>query len=337
MLQLRNHTPFAAHLAVLPDTEGVDTVYLTVKGTFAVGDTTEIAETQVPVVLADEYWGEEGASSLKYASEIHPSKSATDVVLVGQAWAPHGKPATSVDVALRVAGRTKVVRVVGDREWSPGTVGARHSAPKPFVSLPLVYERAFGGTHVVEKDKKVLFEPRNPVGRGFVGKRSGRELEGLSLPNLEDPRSPVQSVDDRPAPAAFGYVSPAWEPRKSYAGTYDEAWMRSRAPYLPKDFNPRFFNAAHPDLVMPGFLKGGERVDVLNASERGTLGFSVPECPVSAQMSIAGDVHAPTFRLETVLIEPDEGRACLTWRAAVACDKKVLAVHLVELAMSGRP
>jgi hypothetical protein len=333
MLQLRNHTPFAAHLAVLPDPEGIDTAYVTVKGTFAVGDTTEIAETQVPVVLADEYWGEEGASSLKYASEVHPSKSSTDVVLVGQAWAPHGKPATSVDVALKVAGRMKVVRVVGDREWSPG---ARHSAPKPFVSLPLVYERAFGGTHVVEKEKKVLFEPRNPVGRGFVGKRSGRELDGLPLPNLEDPRSPVRSVDDRPAPAAFGYVSPAWEPRKSYAGTYDEAWTQNRAPYLPKDFDPRFFNAAHPDLVMPGFLTGGERIDVLNASERGALGFSVPECPVSAQVRIADTVHTPALRLETVLIEPDEGRACLTWRAAVACNKKVLAVHLVELAMSGR-
>jgi hypothetical protein len=337
MLQLRNHTPFAAHLAVFPDPEGIDTAYVTVKGTFAVGDTTEIAETQVPVVLADVYWGEEGASSLKYASEVHPSKPSTDVVLVGQAWAPHGKTATSVDVALKVAGRMKVVRVVGDREWSRGAVGARHSAPKPFRSLPLVYERAFGGTHVAEKEKKVLFEPRNPVGRGFVGERSGRELEGLPLPNLEDPRSPVRGVNDRPAPTAFGYVSPAWEPRKSYAGTYDEAWMQSRAPYLPKDFDPRFFNAAHPDLVMPGFLQGGERVEVLNANERGAFGFGVPECPVSAQVRIAGTVYAPALRLETVLIEPDEGRACLIWRAAVACDKKVLAVQLVELAMSGRP
>ena len=87
---------------------------------------------------------------------------------------------------------------------------------------------------------------------------------------------------------------------------------------------------------MPGFLNGGERVDVLNANERGALGFSVPECPVSAQVRIADTVHTPALRLETVLIEPDEERACLTWRAAVACDKRAPAVHLVELTMSGR-
>ena len=35
--------------------------------------------------------------------------------------------------------------------------------------------------------------------------------------------------------------------------------------YLPVDFNPRFFQAAPPDQVVEGYLKGGEPVEILSA------------------------------------------------------------------------
>src|SRR5689334_1920972 len=110
MLQLRNETSFRPAIFVFPDEEGIDTLYVAVKATYNItGDRARVAEQQKPVTLAEVRNGDD-ASSIRYASEAHLCKSATDVVLVGEALAPRGKPATEVDVALRVGPVSKVVR-----------------------------------------------------------------------------------------------------------------------------------------------------------------------------------------------------------------------------------
>jgi hypothetical protein len=91
MLQLKNSSPFDAAIAVFPDESGIDTIYIVVKGTFQLGAKLTLAEEQLPPTQADEYWGEPGASSLKYASDMHLCKPSTDVALVGHAW-PMDKP-----------------------------------------------------------------------------------------------------------------------------------------------------------------------------------------------------------------------------------------------------
>ena len=112
------------------------------------------------------------------------------------------------------------------------------------------YERAFGGTDRSRvKDGILESEPRNPAGTGFLGKKTALPIDGVKLPNLEDPKDLISSSRSRPKPMGFGPLAPDWEPRRSFVGTYDEAWQKNRAPYLPNDFNPRFFNAAPADLV----------------------------------------------------------------------------------------
>lgn len=329
MLQLRNDTPLAAAMAVFPDERGVETVYAVVKGTLALGGGPALAAKQVPVAPADVYWGEPGVSSLRYASELHLAKPGTDVVLVGTARPSEAPPVAQLDVEVAAAERRKVVRVFGDRVWRNG---GTPSPPAPFASMPLVYERAFGGLHRTAGGR-LLGEERNPVGAGFRGERSDDELVGLPLPNLEDPAALLRNPGDAPAPAGFGFVAPAWLPRRTFAGTYDEAWKKGRAPYLPLDFDPRFFHAAHPDLAFDRFLQGGEPVEVLNADPGGPLRFSLPRWRIRVRIRIAGSTAEPPARLETVLLEPDEGRLCLTWRAAAPCDKKALRVEEVAVGL----
>lgn len=334
MLQLKNNTPFQASIAVFPNEQGVDTLYVIVKGTFSLGETVRLAEKQRAVVLADEYWGEPGTSSIKYASEAHLSKPCTDVVVIGEACASDQRPVRQLDVAIAVADRKKSLRVFGDRVWEKGVFGMRMSEAIPFETMPLMYERAFGGMHLINPEKnEVVFEPRNPVGRGFAGKRKNNEIDGMKLPNLEDPMDLITKPAHKPAPAGCGFLAPAWEPRKSFAGTYDEVWQKNRAPYLPDDFRSQYFNAAHPDLICSGYLKGGEPVEVINASPHGPLRFRLPTCRVEAAVRIAGKTESPPFNLETVLIEPSASILCLTWRAELPCDKKVLKVEQVELRM----
>jgi hypothetical protein len=336
MLQLKNNSPFQASIAVFPNEQGVDTLYVIVKGTFSLGETTRLAEKQRAVVLADEYWGKPGTSSIKYTSEAHLSKPCTDVVVIGEACAPDRRPVRQLDVSIAVADRRKSLRIFGDRRWEKGVFGMRMSEAVPFETMPLVYERAFGGMHLINPDKnEIVFEPRNPVGCGFVGKRKNEEINGMKLPNLEDPTCPITKPPHKPTPVGFGFISPAWEPRKSFAGTYDDVWQKTRAPYLPDDFRSEYFNAAHPDLICNGYLRGGEPVEVINASPRGPLRFKLPICQVEAAVRLAGKTASPPCNLETVLIEPSAAMLCLTWRAELPCDKKVLKVEQVELAVYG--
>jgi len=133
VLQTTDHTPFVTALAVFPDQEGVDTVFSVTKGTFDIGpEGIRIAAEQLPMVRADECWDEPGPSSIRYAAELGLAKPATDIAMIGHAYAPAKRRATSIDVGLMVGSRHKIVRVFGDRGWDQ-TLGIAHiTDPLPF-------------------------------------------------------------------------------------------------------------------------------------------------------------------------------------------------------------
>jgi hypothetical protein len=330
MLQLNNSSPFAPAITVIPNKDGIDTLYVVVRGTFTLFPEVAIAPAQVPPVLADEYWGEPGESSLKYTSELHVGKPGTDVVLVGSAWARGGRAHEEM-VTLTAAERRKSVHVFGDRTWSSG---GRPSSPAPFESMPLVYERAFGGALRDPNDpSRVTAEERNPVGLGLRGPRGDGEMVGQRLPNLEDPAQLLASTGDTPPPACFAFVAPSWMPRRMYGGTYDQAWQKKRAPYLPADFQLRFFNAACPEMIFDRFLEGGEPITLVGASRQGPMRFALPRCWLRVDVKIAGRSETPPLNLETVLIEPDQNRLSISWRGALVCDKQALKVQEIAVAL----
>jgi hypothetical protein len=329
MLQLDNQTPFKATIALLPDRFGIDTLYVVLKATVTLRPSLALAEVQVPLTIADEYYGDPADSSLRLASEMHIGKAGTDVMLVGSAWAPNQRPVPRMQMGMAVAGRQKMILVSGDRVWR----GGKPSDPQPFESIPLIWERAFGGVH--QRGETVLAEERNPVGCGFSGGRSASDMEGLAVPNLEDPAAPLQQIGESPAPACLAPIAPSWLPRRRFAGTYDEQWQRGRAPYLPDDFDPRFFQSACPELAFDRYLQAGEHVQVVGALPDGPIAFTVPESHLSVAVTIEGSVHRPTANLETLSIEPDENRACFTWRASVPCDRRALKVQTIVVSRVG--
>jgi hypothetical protein len=336
MLQFKIEKPFLGTVLLLPDPDGVDCVYVVAKATFALGPRVSPAEKQLPILTRDQYRGEPGRSSLTAAGDVSLIKPGTDVLVLGTAYTRPGSPATQTDVTLRVGPIRKTVRVFGDRAWQAGLL-SRMSRPEPFEKLPLTWERAFGGTDETPGETPQQHaEPRNPVGIGFRTGNGKRELEGLPVPNLEDPNRLISSWKDRPAPAGFGPLCPHWEPRRSHAGTYDASWQKQRAPYLPRDFDPRFFQAAPPDQVVPGYLKGGEEVELLGATPSGTLRFRLPAYQVQAAYRVDGTEQVRPANLDTVIVEPDEARLVLVWRTVLPCDKRALRVREVEVTWTAR-
>lgn len=326
MLQLTNHTPFAAQLALFPNEQGVDTLYVVVKGSFDIGDNITLCDLQSPPQMQDEYYGEPGASSVKYSSDVHPGKVATDIFMIGQACAPDQRPVYFLDVHLQVGKLAKIVRVFGNRVWQGGSI----SQPEAFTRMPLVYEKAFGGLDLVDGQVRAG-ESRNPVGVGFAGKKTSSQIDGTPLPNLECPKSPITHPNDTPEPACFAPRAPNWYPRLLYAGTYDEQWEQQRAPYLPADYSARFMNAAHPDLIAEGFLQGGEPVKIMGMHPLGELNFTVPYVKLAAEIDLADKKESLLFNLESILLEPNQLKVSLVWKAAFPCDKQALKIRQVTL------
>ena len=329
MLQLKNNSPFAATIALFPNEQGVDTLYLIVKASFNIGSQWTLLDMQLPPVAADIYWTEPGKSSLKAASDFHLGKPATDIIITGHASAPEGKQAKQLDVSARIGQVHKTIRVYGDRTWQHGQI----TEPKLFQSMPLVYEKAFGGVHE-ENGNIISGELRNPVGIGYAGKRSEQDMHGMPLPNLENPAQLIQKFTDQPDPVCFGYVAPSWRPRANYAGTYDDAWQKNRAPYLPDDFDKRCFNMAHPDLIYPGFIKGGEPVHITGMHPKGDLQFTIPQVKLASKISVRKRIESPQFDLETLIIEPSQLQLSMVWKAAITCDKKMLKISDITINLS---
>ncbi|MCP3690056.1 MAG: DUF2169 domain-containing protein [Gammaproteobacteria bacterium] len=329
MLQLNNKTPFAAAMSLFPNPQGVDTMYAMVKASFNIGPKWTLLDEQIPPVEADIYWGEPESSSIKYASDYHTGKPSTDIIVTGLACAAEQQMVKQLDVGLSVGRVSKNIRVYGDRQWFDGRI----SEPAPFKTMPLVYEKSFGGMHLVEGEVDSA-DARNPLGIGFAGNRSAKQMNGVPLPNLEDPRDLISEHSQTPMPACFGYCSPAWEPRVSYAGTYDETWQTQRAPYLPEDFDSRFFNMAHPDLVYPGYLQGGEVISITGMHPGGALNFELPEVKLVSQFKIKDKLNKTAFNLETLHIEPNLLQLSMIWRASYPCDKKALKIDEIKVSLN---
>lgn len=334
MLELSNRTPFRAAIVPTLDKNARDHAIVIIKGSFDLlpsRSALPLAEQQVPITLAGDYWGEPGSSSLRYASDTCLAKPGTDVILNGHACAP-GKNASVIDTQVQIGSLSKTVRVFGDRTWYRDLSGWRPGAPKPFRRMPLVYERAFGGGGASSQNpEQHEFDPRNPVGTGYSLADRVETFETTPLPNLEDPARPIQGLKDRPDPAGFGFIAPNWEPRRSLAGTYDDAWRTGRAPLLPDDFDPRFYNAASAGMVATPHLSGGERGCLINVSEHGELVFVLPRYQFTVTVTIAGERLDHAATLDTVVIEPDESRMMLTWRVTVPCPRRFLHIETVTI------
>jgi hypothetical protein len=329
MLDVKNQTPMEVALFPWIGMDGSEAAVVLAKATFDIrspGGPAQLSELQLPIIRDDQYRGEAASSSLLYASEYCPAKSGTDVVLNGHAYATTRRVKV-MDVVLQLGALEKTVRVFGHRAWFRSLGFWKMSAPDAFDRIPLIYERAFGGVDSSENAR----EPRNPVGTGFAAAGRAEQLEGLALPNLEDPQELIRKWGSRPKPACFGFVAPHWSPRSHYAGTYDEPWKRERFPLLPGDFDERFFSSASHDLVSRPHLRGGEEVRILGASKDGPLVFSLPKWRLTVTTRLRGKRSQHVPFLETVLLEPDEKRVILSWKATVPCPRAFLYLEEVTI------
>ncbi len=308
MWKVSNYTPYAARKSWGRDNDGVHEWIVVVKGTFniAPNGALTLADDQIEPLLEAEYSGEDGASSLRYEADLVATKPTTDILVNGTAYAPGGRPSTEFFVSLGVGSIVKTLRVVGNRRRRRGGLGS--SAVEPVFEVPIVYERAYGGADLGEPDPaRRRMDLRNPVGCGVL------QVPDEPLPNFEYPGKSVS----RAGPAGFGPLSSHWQPRIQSHGTYDAAWLDSRYPLAPADWDARSLLCAPADQRPARHLVGGEPVELLNMTRSGRLGFSLPSARFDFRTRISGRVRRHVSRLATVIIEPDHPRVLMVWHTSL--------------------
>ncbi|MCY1058915.1 DUF2169 domain-containing protein [Nannocystis sp. SCPEA4] len=325
MANLDNLTPYSAvsFPSITPDGAGVDVVCVAARFAMPLANASSAAPLvrdyeQRPPPLEDVFFGEPGASSVRHEAQTAPMRLGTDIYVDGHVCAPGGEPVRTMTASVRVGTCAVSLSVIGDRVWQRSVGGLVLSEPAPFESLPLCYERSFGG-RVEDGERLVAWQPRNPVGRGFYDS-AARALD-QPAPNFERPGQRYTSWKDRPPPAGLGPVSRAWQPRLALAGTFGPVWMQTRAPVWPEDFDPRYYNAAAPGLVALPRLTGGEPVELVGFSPAGPLVFRLPRLRLGVRrVRRAGTSLRAPLDLDGVLLEPDLHAVTLYFRAALPAD-----------------
>jgi hypothetical protein len=325
MWMLGNRTPYAAERTWVLDKNAVKSWVVVVKGTFNVlpDGSTKLAEKQEEPLLACQYAGEPGKSSLVYEADLTPPKLATDITLNGHVYTQGGKAVREVTATLRIGNLSKTIKVFGDRHWKKGLLGGLSiSTPEPFEKMPITYERAFGGWDSLSEDKtKHRLYSGNPVGQGFWVRRE--HAVDQKLPNIEDPHRLISSWKDRPRTTSFGALASYWTPRLEYAGTYDAGWQKDRFPLLPENFDERHYQAAPEDQQVAGCLNGGEVVKLENLSPGGMVTFTLPKIRFTFTTRFGKERVEHRARLSGVIIEPDVPRVMVVWHTSLVCHHKV--------------
>ena len=180
MAKLENLSPFAAQARLSMAQDSRLLLQIVATGRFALPEPNQSASTPIqlcdqqrPAALEDQYWGEPGESSLRYEGQTAFVRPGTDIYLNGTAYAPDDRAVETMTVHLRVGPCSRSLSVFGDRRWQNKAGRLEATAAEPFRSIPLLYERSFGGGAQSTAGGQPLVEPRNPVGIGLYG--SARE------------------------------------------------------------------------------------------------------------------------------------------------------------------
>ena len=291
-------------------------------------------------------WHDDGDPSwsvVEHESELQPFRAQTDVVVVGTAHAPGGRPVEAMHVGIAVGARRKVLAIFGDRRAVHRGDGIEptFTEPEAFLTMPVRYDRAYGGRDETDPALPLRYA-RNPMGRGFVLRASREAVDGRALPNIEDPadlltpqrlcvREPGRWID-QPLPAGLGWRQRDWYPRCALMGALPPflapgtVTAEERLGLVPADHvalawqhrlavrEAAFGNGASLGLTFET-LAPDETMSLRGLTPSGRLDFRLPGEAPRLGLDLGDGVESLATRMDVVTLRPDEGVMEIVWRA----------------------
>ena len=203
--------------------------------------------------------------------------------------------------------------------------------------MPISYDLAFGGVDRPAKTQASTM-PTCPTRWAAVGTSTPKNawVDGKPLPNTEEIGKSVRFPSDKYKPMALGPLGRGWPQRARYAGTYDQQWLDDVFPFLPTDFDERYYQAAPQDQQVP-VPKGPTDVVLSGFTPDGARHFVLPhfEAPVHV-FPKRGDREDHVASLDTIVFEPDQERFTMSWRVARPLRKSMHEIAQVLVGKKGQ-
>jgi len=265
--------------------------------------------------------------------------SIFEVILLGSAFAPKGKPIESMTVSLTVGKHKRKLVVFGDREWirekDSDKDKALISKSKPFTRMPLTYEKAFGGSCEVflDKDSAVtVADPINRAGRGFdfesIAKGISEQFytakgypifdETRCLPNVEHPDQLIKKWDDVPTPACWATVPMDTGIHAKRSMDISNININQENP-LDSDFPKSLpltegaFHRASPEWIID-VPENGARVILEGLTPEDILKFVLPQLRIFVDYIVGERNGVRELAPQMLVLLPDEKRFYVVYR-----------------------
>ena len=348
MIQVDNHSglPHLLYEKCAPSGELFDILVL--RGTFDFardGAPMTLAAEQRPILFGDRYDGPVSTQPLKAViaeeGDLVLGKPRTDILIQGHLRSLRGRPLKHWLAEFKVGPVSKAIRVSGPRAVHESLTGWQLGEAAAVNQVPLDYRLAFGGCFydpqppAEGESAASIHYPTNPAGCGWLPTSSEltsldkvarlrieerlSSIKQMPAPQLEDPQIPYKHPHQKLTPQGCGPIARWWEPRVSLQGTYDQRWEEERYPFLPEDFDPRFYQSAPADLVSASYLTGNELVQLKGCLADGDCTMRLPGVvPLVVINENDPDGHIQIPPLDTVRIDLDNRQAILLWRLPLA-------------------
>ena len=232
-------------------------------------------------------------------------KKNTDIVLNANAYSPFNEKMRSWNCGVKIFDpngdliKDYFLNVKGEKElvkigvfWIPRL---REKASE----VPIRYERAYGGIVKDSENNMIKTNYYNPVGCGI--KKIIDENDIVYSPQIN-----YQNIVFTKTPAGFGFIGKIWKNRLKYIGTYDEKWLKDVYPYNPDNFNYMYYQSAHPELIMNGYIKPETTIELYNLMKNSEIAyFKVPKFELIARLKFHTGEIFQKMDLDTLVIDID--------------------------------
>lgn len=321
-----------------------------------------VLEPMPAVALENDFRNDNLSPRLPAHSDFWPNKKFTDVGVIGSAYAPKGHAVEKMLVGVEIAGQSKKVMVIGDRVVEFDKSGRpRLGRAKAFEHMPMSIDRAYGGCDFRVpfdvKDERSLcvtldcdfpgLYPRNPWGTGYLVLPD--PIEGMKLPNLEDPDDLLTDETiitgdpadwyQQPLPAYLNWMPVNCFPRNLFLAIECEPWFPSpdderlkevQRGYLPKSFRRhlkdqhfgmpphlRFRQESSQGLMLTKEMLGLElRISGMHP-EHAEIAVQLPRAHPSVEMKIENQREHVEPNLTAISIYPDQEYLTMTYSASM--------------------
>lgn len=347
-MQYQNFTPFPALMWENTDHHGADCISGLVRVKFrlqhdALNNTfvLNIDPDQDELYIEDLYY--EDGVEIRHPRDTIPFKPFTDLIVNASTYPPVlNMAAWKCSVALYDLQNTlihqKSLVIHGKRSLKKRLLFRDWKLSKecePLMSLPIRYMNTYGGTiYDVSSDEKSVLLARyeaNPIGKGLTHPAS--TIKEVEVPEIED----IAKSKESRLYAGFGAINATWEDRYKFSGTYDDQWLDQKYPLLPDDFNPEYYQMAHPDMIIRTPLNAGIRIDFENIHPQlHHISVTLPSMNFIGRITSNTDEKEFPLKVDTIVVDAnsttiDEWRIFISWRNRLKIDEQLTDENMLYL------